>query len=382
MSAGDTHYNQDDEIDLIELLQTIWEGKRQVLAVMGVSVSLALLAIFAMPDTYKVSTELSKAPSSIFMKYIPLNQMIAERKLDYRIDSETLFSMFIDEFSDYEELIHAIGASVSIKQRLDGLGLDEIEKRQRIVEHAKLFEIIAPTKKEPNWFISYQWHDPLEGRMILEKAIANVLEQVKKTLINDINHLASSIKVKKQRQKDTLTDKLSSIIEISQLSLSKRLQFLSEQSAIAKASGIKSNMLDPKALNHSSEKGLALQIMSSEPPFYLRGYKSIDEEIKLLTNRTEEQRYLMANGYVETKERLGQLKYDFFEKQLLTNLDVIHADDAQYWVLSNLEMAEIKQQKKPFLYLAMAILLGGMLGIMYVLIAEGFSRHKKKSEAV
>lgn len=375
MTERDDFYRQEDEVDLIELLQTIWKGKWLILKTICICVVLVVFTLFVLPESYRVSAQLSPGAHSIFIKYTPLNRLLDKNQFDYVIGSDVVFSMFIDEFNDYEEMQKALSSNDFVINHLEGL--NEIEKGQKIVDYAKLFVITPPKLKKTNWSISYQWHDVLEGRLILSKAIANVLQKVRATIVSDIYYLAKEVKAYKQRERDMLSNKLASIVEIGNLEHTKRIQFLSEQSKIAEALGLEVNMLDAKELKNSSGNGVALQIMSKDTPFYLRGYKSINQEISLLSHRTKEQRHLMSSGYVEVKRKLRELESDLSEKQLLDNLKIINTDDVNRWISVNLDLAETKQRKRPIVFIVISILVGGMLGVMYVLVAAEFARRRE-----
>ena len=118
---------------------------------------------------------------------------------------------------------------------------------------------------------------------------------------------------------------------------------------------------------------LSLNISSNEVPFYLRGFKAIDKEISLIRSRSEEGQLLMASGYIEITEKIISLENDLSASQLRNSLKSIENDNPNNWVQYDLTLADRKSQKKSKLYVALSILLGGMLGAVYVLVSNYYS---------
>ena len=161
----------------------------------------------------------------------------------------------------------------------------------------------------------------------------------------------------------------------------KRLQFLMEQSEIAKELGIETNRLVSNALSDSSQNGISLSVSSNDVPFYLRGYKAIDKELSLIQNRTEAETLLMANGYIEVQEKIVSLENDLSASQIRAISDLIQKDNPNDWVEFDLSLADVKPQKKPALYVALSILLGGFLGLVYVLISDAVRKRKETTRS-
>jgi LPS O-antigen subunit length determinant protein (WzzB/FepE family) len=157
-----------------------------------------------------------------------------------------------------------------------------------------------------------------------------------------------------------------------------RIFYLVEQSAIAKELGIETNTLDPNALAQTPSSGVSLNISSNEVPFYLRGFKAIDKEISLIRSRSEEGQLLLASGYIEITEKIISLENNLSPSQLRNSLKFIENDNQNDWVQFDLTLADSKSQKNSKLYVALSIVLGGMLGAMYVLISNTIRKRKER----
>ena len=285
--------------------------------------------------------------------------------------------MVIDEFNDYETMINVISNDEFVRQSIKDL--DENDKRKALIKYAKLFEITPPLKNEKNWMLSFEWHDDEEGSRLLNEALILTLINVKTTLLNDIDQLATSLEINIQRELENLGNELNLIKQRQKYENNKRILYLVEQSAIAKELGIDTNTLDANALAQTPSSGVSLNISSNEVPFYLRGFKAIDKEISLIRSRSEEGQLLLASGYLEITKKIMSLENDLSVSHIRNLLKYIENDNQNDWVQFDLTLADSKSQKNSKLYVALSIVLGGMLGAMYVLISNSIRKRKERS---
>jgi len=129
-----------------------------------------------------------------------------------------------------------------------------------------------------------------------------------------------------------------------------RLDYLKEQSAIAKELNIIDNQIDNVNLTQSS---VSLNINTADIAYYLRGYKAIDKEIELIKNR----------DYQNLK----------FIEQEVNSFKAQNIKFADY----NIYFMDVKLLKDTKLILVISILLGLIVGIFYVLISNAFQPKKR-----
>ena len=172
-------------------------------------------------------------------------------------------------------MVDALSSSEYVQEAIKNL--DEIDKQGVLIAFAKSFELKAPTKNAENWHLSFEWHDDLEGRQLLKDAILKTLVNIRNAAKENIDVLATAVDTRNSRELESLHNEMS-LIENKQMGRDKkRIQYLIEQSAIAKELGIERNKLDPNGLTQSSENGISLSFNSIDVPYYLRGYKAIDK---------------------------------------------------------------------------------------------------------
>ena len=373
----DTKPHYDDEIDLIELFQTIWDGKWKIIATTFIAAIIGVVFSVVKLNSFEVSTPIQIGKQSVFLQYTPLNDLLKKEGLPfYSIDSGSIFKQFVFEFNNYEELIDAVSSSEYVKETIKDY--DDIDKNKALIEFAKSFELRAPSKSDKNWFLFFEWPDDIEGVRILNDAMQKMLLNIRNDSKSDIDELATAIEIRNTQELEILRNELILIQEKIIDRNKKRIQYLIEQSEIAKELGIETNRLDANALSQSSQNGISLSVSSNDVPFYLRGYRAIDKEISLIQMRTEEEKLLSASGYLEIKEKIFSLEKDLSSSQLRNASEVIAIDDPNDWVEFDLAIAEIKSQKKTILYVALSIVLGGIIGAIYVLISSAIRKRKEQ----
>ena len=367
----------DDEIDLFEFFETLWDGKWKIILTTFVAAIIGVVFSVVKPNSFEVSTPLQSGKPSVFITYTSLNDLLKSNQFSFSVDENSIFKMFIAEFNDYEEMVDAVSTSDFVQNSIKDL--DDDDKQKALIGFAKSFELKAPSKNEENWTLSFEWHDAIEGAKLFNDAIRQTLSNTKNISVSNVNELAEAIDIRNTRNLEQLRNKLSLIEKNQIIRNKKRIQYLREQSAIAKELGIETNRLDANALSQSSQNAISLSVNSNDVPFYLRGYKAIDKEIALIESRSDEDNLLSADGYLQTNEEIVSLETDLSSSQLRNAAEVIANDIPNDWVQFDLSIADVKSQKKSMLYVALSIVLGGMVGAMYVLISNAVRKRKESS---
>ena len=193
-------------------------------------------------------------------------------------------------------------------------------------KYANLLEIVRLKDDQDSLVLNFTWHDPNEAKKILNDTMNLTINNLK-NLVFDNFEKSSRFKQK-----------------ISMANDKKRLDFLKEQSSIAKALGIVDNQIDTINVSQS----LSLNINTTDIAYYLRGYNAIDKEIELIEQRNY--RYLKS-----IEEEISSIKKKSIK-----------------WVDYNIFLTNTKSLKNTKLILLISILLGLILGIFYLLILNGF----------
>ena len=185
--------------------------------------------------------------------------------------------------------------------------------------------MLSQKKDEESFTIDYKWHDPDEAKKILQETLNLTSKNLKRSIALELSQLL-------EFEKKLLINK---DVE--------RLDYLKEQSAIAKELNIIDNQIDNVNLSQSN---VSLNISTADIAYYLRGYKAIDKEIELIENRDHQ-----------------NLKFIEQEINDLKNTEI-------EFVKYNVYLMDHISLKNTKLILVISILLGLIVGIFYVLISN------------
>lgn len=388
-----------DEIDLMEIFLVLWNAKWKIVGATIIAAFLGFTYSYYQPVSFKAFTPIQKGKASVFVEFKPINEVLLENELlltrenpnGYLIDAPTIFKTFIDEFNDYEEMIEVIKKNSFVKNEIKDL--DDKEMKQSLTGYAKSFEIstvLNDDNKITSASLQFKWHDVSEGQSLFEDALNLTLNNVKKSLLNDIDKLASSIDMKINRELENFLQELSIIQQKQQLDDTIRIQYLEEQSAIAKELDIEKNQLDSNSLLQS-QSSLSLQSQTSKTssislnvdpnnfPYYLRGYKAINKEITIIQNRSAKEQLLIAKGYDEIRKKILSLENDLSSSQLRSFLKVIENDNPNDWIEFDLTLSDSEPENNYNVYIVLSLVLGLIFSIMYVLISNAIYRYKEKN---
>ena len=115
--------------------------------------------------------------------------------------------------------------------------------------------------------------------------------------------------------------------------------------------------------------------VNTDNPFYLRGYLAIEEEIKQINARKDKAAFTKSLLKLEQQKRELEQDETIKRAEDLFNKTPINQNDFQA-TLVKVAATDYKTNNKTILYYALAIVLGGMIGVVYVLIANAFRNRR------
>tara|TARA_B100001057_G_scaffold54706_1_gene48617 strand:+ start:28 stop:1056 length:1029 start_codon:yes stop_codon:yes gene_type:complete len=325
----------DDEIDLIALFKIIWDSKIKILFVTLISFLLGFGYNSQIPENYLNSLAIKPYKNTEFLKLDNIQKLLKSNQSNQTNQSnqsgqsnQSYLARFINELADYEEFLLIIKNTKKVQENISKLKIEDQEIK--LFKYAKLLEIDVPKKNENNYTINFKWHDPEEAMKILKDTLDLTSNNLKIAIHNQSEAILEFEK-KLVLQNDRV-----------------RLDYLNEQSSIAKELNISDNQVDGANLYQSN---LSLNINSNDitdTAYYLRGYRAIDKEIELIQNRDYKFLKLIEKEIIEFKNSNTKL------------------------VDYNVYLIETKSLKKMKLILMISIILGLIIGVFYALISNAF----------
>ena len=367
----------DDELDLVELAQTVWDGRWKIVAV----VALSVLSVFG------YQTIQSQPNFEALTEIKPITSVEAERYRQsnalgfFEVTPNTLLNLYIEQLDErtlFEEAIH--------KYQL--LDIENFEDKQAydeaVIALASSIEILPPinvdgTEREDVkrfWTIGFEYNDDAKWKQVLLSVDSLANQSVQRILQQ---RFRTSLSVAKQKQIFELEDLdllITNALEDYERTTSDRLAYLSEQASIARKLGVAKNTIE--AQTFSAQNGMIANV-ETKTPFYLRGYEAIEKEIELIKSRTKKEAFV--SGLLELEQKQRTLKQDKTLERadiLFASTPIMSTNDFSY-VSVTVDATEIEDKSKEMLMLALSVVIGGMVGVFYVFFSSAVRKRKEVS---
>jgi LPS O-antigen subunit length determinant protein (WzzB/FepE family) len=428
-----------DEINLIELMQTVWKGKWKIAVVVVISFIAAISYQLTKTKNFTFITEIKPVSSLALNKYIALNNTIKLTETDsnfnfQKITKSNLLNLYIDILNDksiFEDLMRKFNLLDASQYS------DEQEYNEAISKLASSVKILTPliNKKEVgNFEISYhtinfiyddfkKWKnvlihvDELVNQTVKQKLLedySNTLSFLKqnqvyrleklKTLITntqiDFDKEMKKFEINREFQLEDIQTKIDNALVDYDSKIADRLAFLREQASIARKLEIAKNTIETQLFN---TKNTVVANIKTDTPFYLRGYEAIEKEIELIEVRDDKQAFV--NGLLKLEQEKRSLEQDKTllrvekNKAFLDTLIELEKKQRAIEQDKTIERIELAFQATPltnnnefsaasinaiptkFEYknnkiLVLALVIGLIAGIFYVLISNAFQSHR------
>ena len=392
MSVNETKY--DDEIDLLSLFETIWDGKWKIAFIVAVSLLSVLGFNIVKPSaTFTATTEIKPITSIEFDKYFLFNSSLSiiekevkNNKEDkviniFEITPKSLLNSYVEEIEEGSLLEIAIDKYNLInKDNFDS----EDDYKDAIEKFVSEIEVMKPIKEKSvpkkdrrlHHLLRTQYDDKDRWKDLLTFVTEESNKKVKASIVSRFATIVSVEKQKRDFKIENLNTQIKNVKKDYEETIKNRLTFLAEQASIARKLDIKKNIIQPQTVINTTD--LAMSNLKIEGnPFYLRGYEAIEEETRLIKTRKNKIAF-MPDLY-----KLEELKRDLEQDETikraveLFNKTPLNQNNFQATIVK-VAATDYKINNKTNLYYALALVLGGMIGVVYVLIANAFRNRKNE----
>ena len=363
---------QSEEIDLFELFDVLWNKKIIIILVTLIATVIGTLISFISPKSYEVTTKISPAKDYVFTKYFDLNKELQKNEFEYSLSGDGIFSLFIKEFQDYEELRSTLNEQDIINDIVLN-NLKDIEKNELVNSSIKNFNIIEPDKNNKNWRLRFVWSDVKTGTEIIKTSLDIVKLNLKNNLFAVLNQFQESLEFQNNLKIDRLSNQINILLKTEKLKLQKTSSYLTEQALIARTLGIAKNTLEDIDLLNQDFSRMELNINGPSMPDYLRGYEALEKEKSLLLERSDDDILLLSSDYINFIDQYEKVKNDILPRQLSEISLVLLQDDINSWIEYDFSLADIKSLHISLTKLIFISSLFGFIFIsLYILLANSY----------
>ena len=365
----------DDELDLVEFFEKLWNGKWKIVGVVIFSV----LSVFGYQTiqpqpNFEASTEIKPISSVEAGRYSQSNALGF-----FEVSPNTLLNLYIDQLDDrtlFEEAIR--------KYQL--LDVEKFEDKQAyeeaVIELASSIDISPPiningTEKgdlRSFWTIGFEYNDDAKWKSVLSFVDSKANQSVQRILQQLFQNSLSVAKQKQMFELEDLEFLIANALEAYDRNTSNRLAYLIEQASIARKLGVAKNTIE--AQTFSAQNGM---VVITDTLFYLRGYEAIEKEIELIKSRTNKEAFV--KGLVELEQKQRTIKQDKTlerAESLFASSPILNTNDFSA-VSVKVDATEFETKAKKMPMLALAVVIGGVIGVIYVLISSAVRNRKQQA---
>jgi LPS O-antigen subunit length determinant protein (WzzB/FepE family) len=363
----------DDEINLADLVRSIWDGRWLIAGVAAITTVLGAGYAFVAPNKYETTLELQAISLDDANAYAELNALGW-----FSVSKAALLGRVIESLDTRESLQRVI---------LDHgfINSDDFESTQdhllAVESTSYAFEFLRPESAEDkkknqelreNWAVRYE--GPQKPELVLETldlALRDSVENARLALVEDYERKKS---VYQQNQAYTLEDlqlQLTNLYGDYDKKIQQRLATLRENAGIARSLGLKTSTIE--AQNYTTASTVVTNI-KTDNPLYLRGYEALEKEIEQITSRTNRENFVAERIALEAEIRKVEQDQTIIRNdRAFIQTPLVDADRFKA-IRYSLTTAETKNAKKTPLILALSVVLGGMLGLFVLFFRNALKR--------
>ena len=369
-----------DQLDLFEVFDILWEKKFKIMGFILISVLLMFsYQFFSDSPPSTLTTKIKPISMSQAQQYRLLNAEYSRYKIENKdndhfktITASSLLSIFIQKLKEgdiFRDVIHnlkLLDLNEYKDQNAYDIAVEKLVSKIKFIPPTNLTDKKKnkDTPINPYWLIEFETTNTEKWKEILTAVNIKVNQDLQKYLEQ---RFKTSISIMNMGKKNKITDiqiDIKNSLADYDKTISKRLAFLNEQSKIARKLDISKNTLQTE--NFETKNNIVSNIQT-DTPFYMNGYLSIEEEIRLIDSRDDK------SLFIKNLQQLAQNKRAIEQDQSLkriTNLfsltPIVKNNDkfAAAYIKTN-KSKTISKNKK--LGLLLAFLVGGLIGIIYTL---------------
>ncbi len=374
-----------DEIDPIELIEIIWDGKWLIGAITSISVILAAAYTLILPPSFEGRLDIVALDRTQMAAFAPLNDTPGISQPIYAGDklighegvilSKDLFNAFIAELrrGQFFSKAHA-----ELDPEFINFNGGEIEKREKLSKVGRRYDLLSDPGISFQITLRFPSGDKELARKIVTQALNATNEGIRLDNLNGISNLQSSIESSLNFEIDAIETSIANALANYEINTAARLANLAEQAAIARQLGIADNQA---GLATRGTNGIGINV-NTDLPLYLRGFSALEKEIALIKDRNKDNKVLLhIPNYPEMAADLRALKTDKRLERIEKSVQLTPLADARSFTAVGYDLDAMifePSVSKP-LIVVLAALISGMIAIIFVLIRHSIVQRKQNA---
>ena len=388
-----------DEIDLIELLQNLWDGKWVIAGVSAAALAIGGTYVALTPNSFDASITIRPLDAATIEQFRMLNNAadprnvmvnrspspasegatsagtqptgINEAVTQYFSASGAL-AEFIEVLFQRDTLVQAADQHNMVTGQQSGDTISEIALRYYAFDvDISPVEIPAPSLNGSSsavtaWQVKWAADEEIKSNSFIAETLRLTNEVTRQRLTQRLTAEADLTRRAQSRRSQQIETEIENAIADYQVRLSDQIAYLSEQASLARVLGIEIGTGTGTSNSNAPERS-SPTVMSSNMS-YLDGYRALQEQITILSSR--EQVEAFVPGLRDLQAELRSLEQDRAADELIEAIEATPLSDPEAFRAAQYDLAAIEKtyHKKTSLILALSVVLGGFLGAIVVLI--------------
>ena len=379
-----------EEINLMELMHTVWKGKWKISVAAIISFIAVLSYQSIQKNNFTAITEIKPLSSLEINKYLALNNMTIKARANTnttgkisKITPSKLLNLYLDALEDrsiFEDAMHKFNLLEASQYNNDQ------EYNEAIIRLASSIKILSPSvtsghlekgKTENSYHtINFKYHDAKKWKSVLIYVDEFANKIAKKTLLEQYNNILSFLIEEQKYQLEDITIEINNYLIDYDREVIDRIAYLKEQSEIAEELGIKKNTIEVQKFGNQNT---LFSNVKTASPFYLRGYEAINKEIELIEVRENKKAFIKELFDLEKEKRA--IEQDQTVKRVkLAIQPFVLANNKEFSAASiNAIRTKFKYKDNKKMFVP-AIVIGLIVGVFYLIISNASQSYRVMSK--
>ena len=373
----------DNEIDLFELFETLWDTKWLIATITSAFAAISLIGALLMPTGFEGSLRISAITNQQMAAYQILNSTPGISAPIYQggelvgqtgvISREDLFSNFLNQLRQGTSFANAHRSLDPDFKNFDG---NSAELTRKLAEIGRSYAFTLDQSSDTSGVLRFETVDRELSTAIVKTALNEIREKSRLENLQAISNLRRSIDTSLTFELENVNIELKNALSNYENVTSAHLALLKEHAAIARQLG----NADGLAIA-SGNSGINVAVEQKQP-LYNRGYKALEKEIALIDARGKGEAALpYVVDYVSLAARKRALESDTRLARIDAGLTSSPIVDENGFLAANYNLNSIvfEATTSKSLIVILATLMGGLIAVIFVLLREALLARKDQS---
>ena len=394
------------EVDIFQFIETIWEGKWKIIAVTAAClvVSISFLSIRPEPN-FVATTEIKPLLAVDTVNYQQSNALeffavyreqpsVRDGHSDQDQDRDIAGVVYPSAFLD-QLFIEQLG-SLRLQSRIlkkNGFLLrkdfkSDIEYERALTQLAATISVrqddAQQAESHRSWKLQFKYNNQGKWLSALEDLKDAANQNVRNLIKSRFEKLQATAIQKRDFQIEDLDAQIAVLITAHESETISRLAHLSEQAAIARKLNIpkQTGNATPsiyQSLNTQGSESIDVRTTNLEngSPLYLRGYIALEKEAELIKSRQDKRVFIDGLQKLEEKKLLLLTDKTVERAQRLFAKTPVMDPNTFRAAIFDVEATKFRYGSDSKLILTLTALVGGMIGVIYVLLANAMGNRRQ-----